>query len=151
MAKLEDTLTEMLEAPVEALGYELLGLEFVRAGRHSTLRLYIDHPNGITVDDCAQVSHQVSAVMDVEDPISSEYNLEISSPGADRPLFKPAHYQQFVGETISLRTRLPIEGRRNYKGELKNADEASVTLEVDKQAVTLQFRDIEKANLVPTF
>jgi len=77
----------MLEAPVEALGFELIGVEFVRAGKHSTLRVYIDHVDGITVDNCADVSLQASAVLDVEDPINTEYNLEVSSPGMDRPLF----------------------------------------------------------------
>ena len=83
MAKLEEKLTEMLEPGVEALGFELVGIEFVRAGKHSILRVFIDHENGITVDDCADVSHQVSAILDVEDPISTEYNLEVSSPGMD--------------------------------------------------------------------
>ena len=83
MTGLERQLTEMLDAPVAASGYELVGLEFIRAGEHSTLRIYIDSPNGINVDDCAEVSHQVSAVMDVEDPISVAYNLEVSSPGLE--------------------------------------------------------------------
>lgn len=87
MTGLERQLTEMLESAVVASGYELVGLEFIRAGEHSTLRIYIDHENGITVEDCAEVSHQVSAVLDVEDPISVAYSLEVSSPGLDRPLF----------------------------------------------------------------
>ncbi|NAW67473.1 ribosome maturation factor RimP, partial [Photobacterium halotolerans] len=97
MTALEMQLTELLEAPVTALGYELVGLEFIRAGEHSTLRVFIDHENGITVDDCADVSRQISAVMDVEDPITVAYNLEVSSPGLDRPLFRAAHYEQFIG------------------------------------------------------
>ena len=101
LSKLEQRLSEMLNPAVEALGFELLGVEFVRAGKHSILRVYIDHENGINVDDCADVSHQVSAVLDVEDPINTEYNLEVSSPGMDRPLFKAAHYAQVVGETVA--------------------------------------------------
>lgn len=86
MSTLEQKLTEMITAPVEALGFELVGIEFIR-GRTSTLRIYIDSEDGINVDDCADVSHQVSAVLDVEDPITVAYNLEVSSPGLDRPLF----------------------------------------------------------------
>ncbi len=87
MARLEEKLTEMLEPGVEALGFELVGIEFVRAGKHSILRVFIDHDNGITVDDCADVSHQVSAILDVEDPISTEYNLEVSSRGYGQTAF----------------------------------------------------------------
>jgi ribosome maturation factor RimP len=107
VSKIELELTAMLEPAVEALGFELLGLEFVQAGRHSTLRVYIDHENGITVDNCADVSRQVSAILDVEDPITNEYDLEVSSPGVDRPLFKPAHYEQAQGEELRVRTKLP--------------------------------------------
>ena len=82
MATLEQRLIQMFEAPILALGFELWGIEFVRAGKHSTLRVYIDHPDGISVENCAEVSHQVSSILDVEDPISSEYNLEVSSPDA---------------------------------------------------------------------
>lgn len=84
----------MIKAPVEALGYELVGIEFIR-GRTSTLRIYIDSEDGINVDDCADVSHQVSAVMDVEDPITVAYNTEVSSPGLDRPMFTAEHYVRF--------------------------------------------------------
>ncbi len=141
----------MLTAPVEALGFELVGLEFVRAGKHSTLRVYIDHEDGISVDHCAEVSHQISAVMDVEDPIANEYNLEVSSPGLDRPLFKESHYQSLVGETISLRLRVPMDNRRNFKGTLKAVEAGIVTLNVDGQDYDLALSNIEKANLVPNF
>lgn len=100
MSTLEQQLTEMLSAPVEALGFELVGIEFIRA-RQSTLRIYIDSDNGINVDDCADVSHQVSAVLDVEDPITVAYNLEVSSPGLDRPMFTAEHYTRFLGEEVS--------------------------------------------------
>ncbi|TRY29939.1 ribosome maturation factor RimP [Aliiglaciecola sp. M165] len=151
MSQLEQKLTEMLNAPVEALGFELLGIEFVRAGKHSTLRVYIDHPDGITVDNCADVSLQVSAVMDVEDPISTEYNLEVSSPGMDRPLFKETHYQQCVGEIVSVRLRMPMNERRNFKGSLISVENGNLTIEVDGQNYVLAVANIEKGNLVPTF
>lgn len=141
----------MLDAPVSAAGYELLGVEFIRAGKHSTLRVYIDSENGIEVDDCAEVSHQVSAVLDVEDPINTEYNLEVSSPGMDRPLFKPSHYASVLNETLELRLLMPQEGRRNFKGMLIACNEDSFTIEVDKERFELAYENVQKANLVPNF
>lgn len=151
MAHIEDKLTEMLSAPVEALGFELLGIEFVRAGKHSTLRIYIDSPDGITVDDCADVSHQCSAVLDVEDPISTEYNLEVSSPGMDRPLFKESHYLAIVGQDAAVRLRVPMGNRRNFKGEIIKVDNGMVIISVDGQEFELAVKNIEKGNLVPRF
>lgn len=151
LSQLEKKLTEMLQAPVEAVGFELVGIEFIRAGKHSTLRLYIDSENGVEVDDCAKVSHQVSAVLDVEDPITAEYNLEVSSPGMDKPLFKPAHYQQVVDQTISVKLQMPQDGRRNYKGLLKSCDERNFIIVVDKDEFELAYDNVLKANLVPDF
>lgn len=151
MSKFDEQLTEMLTAPVEALGFELIGIEFVRAGKHSTLRLYIDSPNGITVDDCADVSHQVSAVLDVEDPISTEYNLEVSSPGMDRPLFKEQHYLDIVGQEASVRLRVPMGNRRNFKGEVLSVENGMVKIKVDGEEFELVIGNIEKGNLVPNF
>jgi ribosome maturation factor RimP len=151
LSQLEQKLTEMLNPPVEALGFELVGIEFVRAGKHSTLRVYIDHPDGITVEHCAEVSHQVSAVLDVEDPITTEYNLEVSSPGMDRPLFKEQHYLACVGEVVAVRLRMPMGDRRNFKGKLLNCENGNVTVEVDGQSFQLAIANIEKGNLVPTF
>lgn len=151
MSKFDEKLTEMLTPPVEALGFELLGIEFVRAGKHSTLRVYIDSPNGITVDDCADVSHQVSAVLDVEDPINTEYNLEVSSPGLDRPLFKEQHYQAVIGETVSVRLRIPQGNRRNFKGEVVSVENGALLINVDGEEFELVIGNIEKGNLVPGF
>lgn len=151
LAKLEDKLQEMLEEPVSMLGYELMGMEFVRAGKNSVLRVYIEHENGITVDDCAEVSHQVSAVLDVEDPISTEYFLEVSSPGAEKPLFNKKHYESVVGEVIKLRLNIPLDGRRNYKGVLDEVNGDMITMTIDGQQHTLALNNIEKANLVFNF
>ena len=151
MSQLEKKLTDMLVSPVEALGFELVGIEFVRAGKHSTLRIYIDHPDGITVENCADVSHQVSAVMDVEDPITVEYNLEVSSPGMDRPLFKEQHYLNCVGEVVSVRLRMPLNDRRNFKGKLLACEAGNLTVQVDNQTFVLAIVNIEKGNLVPSF
>lgn len=151
MTGLERQLTEMLEAPVVALGYELIGLEFVRAGLHSTLRIYIDHENGITVDDCADVSHQVSAVLDVEDPITVAYNLEVSSPGLERPLFTAAHYQQFTGCEVNLVLKMAMNNRRKWKGIIQAVDGDTVNILVDGQVEHFALSNISKANLVPKF
>ncbi|MCW8090246.1 ribosome maturation factor RimP [Alteromonas sp. ASW11-130] len=151
MSRLEDKLTEMLEPGVEALGFELVGVEFVRAGKHSILRVFIDHENGITVDDCADVSHQASAILDVEDPINTEYNLEVSSPGMDRPLFKEKHYVASIGEVVQVRTRMPVDNRRNFKGKLLACENGNVSIEVDGQQFQLAVANIEKGNVVPTF
>ncbi|WP_341503369.1 ribosome maturation factor RimP [Gallaecimonas sp. GXIMD4217] len=151
MAKLEHQLTDMLRPAVEALGFELLGIEHIRAGRHSTVRLYIDHEDGITVDNCAEVSHQVSAVLDVEDPITGEYNLEVSSPGSDRPLFVPAHYERFVGNDIEFRLVVPMGGRRKFKGRLVTVEGDMIRLAYEGKEESFAFSNIEKANLVPTY
>lgn len=142
-------LQDLLEPAVGALGYELLGIEHLAQGRHSLLRLYIDSPDGITVEDCERVSHQVSGVLEVEDPIKGQYTLEVSSPGLDRPLFKLAHYERFVGEVVSLRLARPIEGRRKFKGRLLSLREGLVVVDVDGTEMELPFEDIEKAHLVP--
>jgi len=151
LAKLEDKLTEMLEPAVEALGFELVGVEYVRAGKHSILRVYIEHENGITVDDCADVSNQVSAILDVEDPISNEYNLEVSSPGMERPLFKERHFAEAVGEIVQIRLTMPMDNRRNFKGPLLACENGMVSIEVDGQQFQLAVANIDKANVVPTF
>ncbi|ETS32655.1 hypothetical protein PTE_01295 [Photorhabdus khanii NC19] len=150
LSTLEQKLTAMISAPVEALGFELVGLEFIRA-RVSTLRIYIDSENGITVDDCADVSHQVSAVLDVEDPISVLYNLEISSPGLERPLFTAEHYQRFIGEEVSLVLRIAMQNRRKWLGIIKTVDGEMITVTVDGKDEVFALSNIQKANLVPHF
>lgn len=151
MTRLEQQITEMLNDTVEAQGFELTGVEFVRAGKHSTLRVYIDSPNGVNVDNCADVSHQVSAILDVEDPISTEYYLEVSSPGADRRLFKEQHYLDSVGEKVAVKLNTPIEGRRKFTGLLKGLEGDMVCIEVDGEEHRLMLSNIEKANIVPNF
>lgn len=151
LANLEQQLVDMLTPAVEGLGFELLGVELIRAGRHTTLRIYIDHEDGITVDNCAEVSHQASAILDVEDPIAYEYSLEVSSPGADRPLFKLEHFQKVIGETVSIRLVVPQEGRRNFKGLLKHIDGSTLFVEVDGKEFQLLIDNVDKANLVPDY
>lgn len=143
-------MTELVSAPVEALGYELVGIEFVRS-RTSILRIYIDSEDGINVDDCADVSHQVSAVMDVEDPITVPYHLEVSSPGLDRPLFTAEHYARFTGDEVSLVLRMAVQNRRKWQGIIKSVEGEMITVNVEGNDEVFALSNIQKANLVPHF
>ncbi|WP_303903815.1 ribosome maturation factor RimP [Thiohalomonas denitrificans] len=149
MDQMSQRLDELLEPSVAVLGYELVGVEYLAQGLHSLLRVYIDSEDGITVDDCARVSRQISAVLDVEDPIRGQYTLEVSSPGADRPLFKAKDYERFAGNRVKLKLKVPLEGRRNFKGHLIGINGTEVTLESEDREWLFALQDIEKAQLVP--
>ncbi len=144
----QQQLSEIIAPAVEAVGFEFVGIEYKPAGKHSLLRVYIDSKNGINVEDCAEVSQQVSAVMDVEDPINTEYRLEVSSPGADRPLFTIEHFIQFQGEEVNLKLLSPINGRRKFKGEMSVIDGEKVNIKVDGENFNFEIHQIEQANLV---
>ena len=148
MAKFEHKLTDMLRPAVEEVGKELLGIEYISAGNNSVLRLFIDHENGIDVDDCAEVSRQVGAILDVEDPINSEFNLEVSSPGLDRPLFDKPHYEAVIGEIIEVKLSIPLNGRRKFKGVLVAIENDTLIVTVDGEDYDLVLGNIVKANLV---
>lgn len=145
----ERALDAMLRPAVEALGYELVGVEMLRNGRHSLLRLYIDTEKGITVDDCERVSHQVSGVLDVEDPIRGEYTLEVSSPGLDRPLFSAEHYERFAGREVRVKLKVPVEGRRKIRGTLAGVSEGNVLVQEGDETFSLPMDAIATARLVP--
>ena len=145
-----NALTSLLAPSVEALGYEIVGVEFVPAGARSVLRVYIDTDAGVDVDDCAAVSHQVSGVLEVEDPIPGQYALEVSSPGLDRPLFTAAHFRRFVGHEANIVLHESVVGRRRFKGTIKTmSDDEVVTLQVDGECFDLALDTVAKANLVP--
>ena len=112
LATLKQKLQELLQGSVEDLGCELWGIECQRIGRYLTVRLFIDKEGGVTIEDCADVSRQVSAVLDVEDPIADKYNLEVSSPGLDRPLFTLNQFERYLGQEILLHLRIPVADRR---------------------------------------
>jgi ribosome maturation factor RimP len=142
----------MLRPVVEGLGYEFWGIEYRSTGRHVLLRLFIDDADdGISVEDCEKVSRQVSGVLDVEDPIQGEYTLEVSSPGMDRPLFRPEHYRAWVGHMVQIKLRMAFEGRRKFKGLLNGMDGDDVAVIVDDHEYLLPFESIEKANIVPVY
>jgi ribosome maturation factor RimP len=147
-----ERLRELLRPGVEALGFELVDAELVGGGRYPTLRVYIDSPQGITVDDCADVSRQLSAILDVEDPIPGSYTLEVSSPGLDRPLVTPGDFRKRAGETVKLRLRSPLDGgRRNFTGRLVETKDDRIVIDVDNERFELAFDAIERARLVPKF
>jgi len=151
---MRDALMRLLEPPIEALGFELVDIEFAQAGRGGVLRIFIDRragaaEPGITVDDCAMVSHRVSQVLDVEDPIKGHYTLEVSSPGFDRILRTRAHFERFVGERIFAELKLPVNGRRRFVGVLKSVAGDSIVIELDGQAHELPLDRIQKARLRP--
>ncbi|GAB7533604.1 ribosome maturation factor RimP [Pseudomonas sp. 3A(2025)] len=149
-SKLEQ-LQALLAPVVEALGYQCWGIEFISQGRHSLLRIYIDKEDGILVDDCEIVSRQISGVLDVEDPISSEYTLEVSSPGMDRPLFSIEQFAAHAGQQVKIKLRSPFEGRRNFQGVLRGVEEQDVVVQVDSNEYLLPIDLIDKANIIPAF
>lgn len=138
----------MLAPSVRALGFELWGVEHHTGSTPALLRIYIDHADGITVDDCSAVSDQVSAILDVEDPIRGEYTLEVSSPGIERPLFTPEQFRSYIGNDVKVRLAWPEHGRRNFRGRLLSVADEGIEVEVDGVAHLLPFGAIARARLV---
>lgn len=142
-------LSELFGPVVESMGYELVGVEFSGGASHGTLRVYIDREDGVNIDDCASISHQISAILDVEEPIQQAYDLEVSSPGLDRPLFKLADFERFSGQQVKIKMSAGLDGRRNFKGVLQGViDSRLVEVEVDGEIYQLPLTDIGKANLI---
>jgi ribosome maturation factor RimP len=133
------------------MGYECVGVEHVSAPGSAVLRVYIDHADGIGLEDCEAVSHQLSGVLDVEDPIGGQYDLEVSSPGLDRPLFELEHYRRFSGERVRLRLFEKRDGRRRFEGRIIGVEGECVLLEQDGEQIALAIGDIDSARLVPEF
>ena len=151
---MRDALMRLLEPPIEALGFDVVDIEFAQAGRGGVLRIFIDRRAqdsgpGITVDDCARVSHAVSQVLETQDPIKGHYTLEVSSPGFDRILRTRAHFERFIGERIFAELKVPLDGRRRFVGELKSIAGDTIVVEVDGKAHSLPLERIQKARLRP--
>jgi ribosome maturation factor RimP len=151
---MRDALLRLLEPRVEALGFELVDVEFAGQGRGGVLRIFIDRgvpedAAGITVGDCALVSHEVSRVLDTADPIKGDYTLEVSSPGFDRILRKPAHFERFIGARVLAELKLPQDGRRRFIGVLKSCGDGRIGVEVDGRLYSLPLERIQKARLRP--
>jgi ribosome maturation factor RimP len=146
----KERLIELLEPPLQALGYELVDLE-ARIGENGLLRIYIDHASGIDLDDCERVSRQLGALLDVEAPLSGSYRLEVSSPGFDRPLRTADHFERFVDHRVKVRLDRALEGRKSFTGELRGVDGDDVLIDVDGKRWNLPLADIATARLVPEY
>ncbi|NKI33798.1 ribosome maturation factor RimP [Wenzhouxiangella sp. XN79A] len=146
----QDDLKALLKPAIEAMGFEFVGVEYLSNPKNRLVRIFIDRaPDGVSIDDCADVSREVSALLDVEDPVSGQYSLEVSSPGVERPLFEPGQYAAFAGEEAVLQLHAPIDGRRKLTGILRGADDARVEIEIDGAIVDVPFDAIRRANLKP--
>lgn len=147
---LDKELYQLMLPTITALGYELVGIERLSQGGHGTLvRVYIDSPQGINLSDCEQVSHQVSGLLDVQDPIPNHYVLEVSSPGLDRPLFTLEHFIRFIGCKIKVRLNRSVTTRRNFTGLLQRVQDHNVIMMIEGTEYNLPYEQIEKAHLVP--
>jgi ribosome maturation factor RimP len=144
-------LREILAPVVAAMGYELVGVELHPHSGNALLRVYIDKAGGISVDDCQRLSHQLSGVLDVEDPLPGPYTLEVSSPGLDRPLFEAQHFARFAGHRVRVQLAVPLNGRKTLTGRLVGMRGDSVVLEQHGQEVAVPLVGIEKARLIPEF
>jgi len=145
-----DRIASLLAPVVEDLGYEFVGLEYSSNPKNRVLRVYIDEPDkGIDLSDCETVSREISATLDVEDPVTGQYTLEVSSPGVERPLFTAEHFERFIGEMASVQLHAPQDGRRRFKGTIVAVDGDTVHLDVDGTVRQLAVADMDKARLAP--
>jgi ribosome maturation factor RimP len=151
MNPMAKSVAELVEPAINDMGYELLGVEYGDQGRGSLLRIYIDHEQGITLDDCAAVSRQASALLDVEDLIAGHYDLEVSSPGMDRPLFNEEQLGRYISHRVKIVMAVPQMGRKRFTGELKNVSNGMIEVEVDNETYDLPFAEMASARLVPEF
>jgi ribosome maturation factor RimP len=152
MNRVEPKIASLVRSVVEPMGYECVGVEHDSGSSGGAiLRVYIDHPDGIGLDDCEAVSHQLSGALDVDDPIAGQYDLEVSSPGLDRPLFEREHFRRFQGARVRIRLLEKLDGRRRFDGRILGVDGDRVLLDLDGEQVALPFERIEAARLVPDF
>jgi ribosome maturation factor RimP len=146
---LHDRLIALFEPVLSEAGYELVEVEFVPGAGGGTLRVYIDAPDGIDLDDCEAASHAISELLDADDPFPGAYSLEVSSPGLDRVLRTPAHFARFVDSRVKVELLVPREGRKRYTGVLRRADAESIELDVDNFSVSIRLAEIGRARLAP--
>lgn len=151
MKQAPEHLLNLIEPIVEGLGYECVGIDYNPHPKHGLLRIYIDSENGILVDDCTKVSHQVSGVLDVEDPIQGNYQLEVSSPGADRPFFKISQFERYIDSTVLVNLFKAISGRRKITGRIVKVDNEIITLAEGEQTYEVPFDAMSKVRLVPEY
>jgi ribosome maturation factor RimP len=152
MSQKQHEIENLLAPAIEALGLELLGAEYSAGVSSALLRIYIDAPGRpVNIEDCEAASREVSALLDVHDPIEAHYTLEVSSPGIERPLFRPAHFARFAGELAKVTVDLPVDGRRRFHGRIVRVEGDEIVLEQDGAEVRLPHPNISKARLAPVF
>jgi ribosome maturation factor RimP len=151
MKQAPEHLLKLIDPVVEGLGYECVGVEYSSHPKNGFLRVFIDKEGGVQMEDCTKVSHQISGVLDVEDPISGEYNLEVSSPGMDRPIFKVQQFERFIGQTVQVNLFKPVDGRRNIKGVVEKVEGDDIFLQQDGQTYKVAFQAMSKARIEPDY
>lgn len=148
MAARAELIRGIVEPVLEAMGLRLWGIEYLGQGKHTLLRIYLDKEGGVNVEDCAEASRQISSILDVEEPISTEYTLEVSSPGLNRTLFTLPQFEQYIGAMVKLRLTENFEGRRNFQGQLMSVQDEEVVLVMGEDKFVFPYELIEKANVV---
>jgi ribosome maturation factor RimP len=147
-----EELNALLAPAITDLGLELIGIEYSPNSAGSVLRVYIDEPErGVTIDDCERASREISALLDVNDPVAGRYTLEVSSPGLERPLFTPEHFARFIGEVAKINVSLPLDGRRRFQGPIRAVEGDRITIEQDGTPVSITHTNVAKARLVPDY
>ncbi|KTD76251.1 ribosome maturation factor RimP [Legionella waltersii] len=144
---INEELVRLVEPSINDMGYELWGCEYLSQGKHSLLRIYIDKSDGIGIEDCQAVSRQVSAILDVEDPIQGNYNLEISSPGIPRPLFSSWQYERYLGHAVDVKVFKPVNGKRKFHGTIHAVNENEIVLDINGEHQELYISNIVRAYL----
>lgn len=148
----DEELNALLAPLIRDLGLELVGIEFSPGHGGSLLRVYVDAPDRpVAIDDCERASREISAALDVNDPVAGRYTLEVSSPGLDRPLFTPEHFTRFVGHAVKINVNLPLEGRRRFHGTIREIDGDRIVIEQDGEPVSIVHANIAKARLAPDY
>jgi len=151
MKQAPEHLVNLIEPIVDGLGYECVGIEYNPHPKNGLLRVYIDSENGVLVEDCTKVSHQLSGMLDVEDPIVDNYQLEVSSPGSERPFFKISQFERYVGSTVTITVFKPIDKRRKFTGIIERIEGDNVVLQQDDYSLEIPFQAMSKARLVPDY
>lgn len=152
MSSIVQRLNDIIRPVVEGLGYELWSIELSSGNYRSILRIAVESPGGVNLDECARISRQIAAVLDVADPLQARYSLEVSSPGVERCLITESHFARFIGQTVRVKLRVMREGQRQFKGVITAVEGDRVSLQLENElTLTVTCRDIEKAQVVPNF
>lgn len=151
MKQAPEHLVNLIEPIVEGLGYECVGVDYNPHPKNGLLRVYIDAEQGILIEDCTKVSHQLSAMLDVEDPIPDNYSLEVSSPGADRPFFKVSQFEQFMGSNVTVNLFVAVDGRKRITGKIIQVEDEIISLQEGEKVFRVAFAAMSKARLVPDY